>query len=172
MAIRMLFWDDQVIAFLKKGDEIQVQCLRGSSYPKPAVRTSRGNGRSNREVSILFLIIAGNRLSADPDPAAQELARYLPRVLAVTEPAAADRPWAMVAAERIAHILGDDTREFDFVGAGPLRDDGRLRRILGEAGPVVVHDRAVVVVEVVDRPGLGLEVPSRVDLTGRRRTVL
>ena len=34
----------------------------------------------------------------------------------------ADRPWSMVAAERIAHIVGDDVREFEFVGAGP---DGR-----------------------------------------------
>ena len=66
--------------------------------------------------------VAGIVVAADPGPAAEELARYLPRVLSVTEPAAADRPWAMVAAERIAHILGDDTREFDFVGAGP---DGR-----------------------------------------------
>jgi electron transfer flavoprotein alpha subunit len=66
--------------------------------------------------------VAGIVVAADPGPAAQELARYLPRVLAVTEPAAADRPWSMVAAERIAHILGSDTREFDFVGAGP---DGR-----------------------------------------------
>ena len=66
--------------------------------------------------------VAGIVVAADPGPAAEELARYLPRVLAVTEPAAADRPWAMVAAERIAHIVGDDTREFEFVGAGP---DGR-----------------------------------------------
>ena len=65
---------------------------------------------------------AGIVVAADPGPAAEELARYLPRVLAVTEPAVADRPWAMVAAERIRHILGDDTREFEFVGAGP---DGR-----------------------------------------------
>jgi electron transfer flavoprotein alpha subunit len=66
--------------------------------------------------------VAGIVVAADPGPAAQELARYLPRVLDVTDPAAADRPWSMVAAERIAHILGSDTREFDFVGAGP---DGR-----------------------------------------------
>ena len=66
--------------------------------------------------------LAGIVVAPDPAPAASELARYLPRVLAVTEPAAAERPWAMIAAERIAHIVGDDTREFDFVGAGP---DGR-----------------------------------------------
>ena len=66
--------------------------------------------------------VSGIVVAADPGPAAEELARFLPRVLAVTEPAAADRPWAMVAAERIAHIVSDDTREFEFVGAGP---DGR-----------------------------------------------
>ncbi len=66
--------------------------------------------------------VAGVVVAADPTEAATELARYLPRVLAVTEPAAADRPWSMVAAERIAGLLEADTVEFEFVGAGP---DGR-----------------------------------------------
>jgi electron transfer flavoprotein alpha subunit len=65
---------------------------------------------------------AGIVVAADPAAAAKELATYLPRVLAVTEPAVADRPWSMVAADRIARILQPDTAEFDFVGAGP---DGR-----------------------------------------------
>lgn len=66
--------------------------------------------------------LSGIVVAADPGPAAQELARYLPRVLTVTEPAAADRAWSMVVAERIAKIVGDDVREFEFVGAGA---DGR-----------------------------------------------
>jgi electron transfer flavoprotein alpha subunit len=66
--------------------------------------------------------VSGIVVAADPGPAAEELARFLPRVLAVTEPAAADRPWSMVVAERIAHIVGTDVREFEFIGAGP---DGR-----------------------------------------------
>ncbi len=66
--------------------------------------------------------LSGIVVAADPGPAAEELARYLPRVLTVTEPAAAERPWSMVAAERIARIVGDDVREFEFVGAGA---DGR-----------------------------------------------
>jgi electron transfer flavoprotein alpha subunit len=66
--------------------------------------------------------VAGVVVAADPTAAATELARYLPRVLAVTEPATADRPWSMVAAERIAGLLEPDTAEFEFVGAGP---DGR-----------------------------------------------
>ena len=66
--------------------------------------------------------VAGVVVTADPTSAATELATYLPRVLAVSEPAAADRPWSMVAAERIAGLLEPDTKEFMFVGAGP---DGR-----------------------------------------------
>jgi electron transfer flavoprotein alpha subunit len=66
--------------------------------------------------------VAGVVVAADPTAAAAELATYLPRVLAVSEPAAADRPWSMVAAERIAGLLEPDTKEFMFVGAGP---DGR-----------------------------------------------
>ena len=66
--------------------------------------------------------VAGVVVAADPTAAATELATYLPRVLAVSEPAAADRPWSMVAAERIVGLLEPDTKEFMFVGAGP---DGR-----------------------------------------------
>jgi electron transfer flavoprotein alpha subunit len=66
--------------------------------------------------------VAGVVVAADPAAAAAELATYLPRVLAVSEPAAADRPWSMVAADRIAALLEADIKEFMFVGAGP---DGR-----------------------------------------------
>ena len=66
--------------------------------------------------------VAGVVVAADPAAAAAELATYLPRVLAISEPAAADRPWSMIAAERIAALLEPDTKEFMFVGAGP---DGR-----------------------------------------------
>jgi electron transfer flavoprotein alpha subunit len=66
--------------------------------------------------------VAGIVVAADPAAAAAELATYLPRVLALTEPAAADKAWSMVAADRIAGVLEPDTKEFIFVGAGP---DGR-----------------------------------------------
>ena len=66
--------------------------------------------------------VAGVVVAADPAAAAAELATYLPRILAVSEPAAADRPWSMIAAERIAGLLEPDTKQFMFVGAGP---DGR-----------------------------------------------
>jgi electron transfer flavoprotein alpha subunit len=66
--------------------------------------------------------LAGIVVAADPAAASDELAKYVPRVLAVTEPAAAERPWAMVAAQRIAGLLESDGGDFIFVGAGP---DGR-----------------------------------------------
>ncbi len=66
--------------------------------------------------------VVGIVVAADPLPAATELARYLPRVLAVAEPAAAGRPWSMVAAERIARLDEPGADAFEFVGAGP---DGR-----------------------------------------------
>jgi electron transfer flavoprotein alpha subunit len=61
-------------------------------------------------------------VAADPNKAAEELAAYLPRVVAIPEPAAADRPWAIVAAERIAAVVESEVPDFIFVGAGP---DGR-----------------------------------------------
>jgi electron transfer flavoprotein alpha subunit len=77
--------------------------------------------------------VAGVIVAADPAAAAAELATYLPRVLAVSEPAAGERPWSMVAAERIAGLLEADTKEFMFVGAGPDGRDvaGALAAMLG-----------------------------------------
>jgi electron transfer flavoprotein alpha subunit len=66
--------------------------------------------------------VSGVVVAADPGPAAAELATYLPRVVAVTEPAEADRTWSMVAAERVAALLESDGADFVLVGAGP---DGR-----------------------------------------------
>jgi electron transfer flavoprotein alpha subunit len=62
-------------------------------------------------------------VAAEPDAPAQELARFLPRVLAVAEPAAAGHAWATIAAERAAPMLaqaGED--DVVLIGAGP---DGR-----------------------------------------------
>jgi electron transfer flavoprotein alpha subunit len=66
--------------------------------------------------------VAGIVVAADPAAAAAELATYLPRVIALSDPAASERPWSMVAAERIAPYLESESPEFLFVGAGP---DGR-----------------------------------------------
>jgi electron transfer flavoprotein alpha subunit len=77
--------------------------------------------------------VAGIVVAADPTDAAAELATYLPRVVAVIEPAAADRPWSMVAAERIAAYLESGTGEGLLVGAGPDGRDlaGALATLLG-----------------------------------------
>ena len=66
--------------------------------------------------------VTGIVVAADPNKAAEQLAAYLPRVVPIPEPAAADRPWAMVAAERIAPVVESEVPDFIFVGAGP---DGR-----------------------------------------------
>jgi electron transfer flavoprotein alpha subunit len=66
--------------------------------------------------------VTGIVVAADPGPAGGELAGYVPGVISMAEPAAADRPWSMVAAERIAAVVGSDDGTFVFAGAGP---DGR-----------------------------------------------
>jgi electron transfer flavoprotein alpha subunit len=61
-------------------------------------------------------------VAADPAEPAAELARYLPRVLAIEDAAAGDQAWAAVAAAHLAALV--ETRSPDLVlsGAGP---DGR-----------------------------------------------
>jgi electron transfer flavoprotein alpha subunit len=94
------------------------------------VTADGGLARISTEVATLARTLAGEAgqdvvgivVAADPAAAASELARYLPRVLAVAEPAAADRPWSLVAAERVAALLDPKANEFVLVGAGP---DGR-----------------------------------------------
>jgi electron transfer flavoprotein alpha subunit len=66
--------------------------------------------------------VVGIVVAADPARAATELAAYLPRVLTVTDAAAADHAWSAVAAGRIAELLGMDAPDAIFVGAGA---DGR-----------------------------------------------
>ncbi len=65
---------------------------------------------------------AGVIVAADPAGAASELAAYLPRVLAVAEPAASDHAWGQVAAQRIAAILAGASPGAVLTGAGA---DGR-----------------------------------------------
>jgi electron transfer flavoprotein alpha subunit len=65
--------------------------------------------------------VAGIVVAADPANAAAELATYLPRVVAVAEPAAAENAWSMIAADRIAGLVEPETK-FVLAGAGP---DGR-----------------------------------------------
>jgi electron transfer flavoprotein alpha subunit len=66
--------------------------------------------------------VTGIVIAADPDAAARELATYLPAVVAVTEPLAADHAWAQIAAQRAAEIIDREGPTLVLTGAGP---DGR-----------------------------------------------
>ncbi|HEX4898841.1 MAG TPA: electron transfer flavoprotein subunit alpha/FixB family protein [Candidatus Limnocylindrales bacterium] len=61
-------------------------------------------------------------VAAEPGRAASELAAFLPRVVAVADPAMAGHAWSIPAAERIAAVLASDADGFVLLGAGP---DGR-----------------------------------------------
>lgn len=72
-------------------------------------------------------------VAADPTRAAGELAAYLPRVVAITEPAAAAHAWGAVAGDRIASIVRAEGPGFILVSAGPNGRDvaGTLAGLLG-----------------------------------------
>jgi electron transfer flavoprotein alpha subunit len=61
-------------------------------------------------------------VAADPSTAAAELARYVPRVLAIADPELANVAWAVPVAERLAALLEQESPDYVLVGAGP---DGR-----------------------------------------------
>jgi electron transfer flavoprotein alpha subunit len=68
--------------------------------------------------------VVGIVVGADPGPSATELAGFVPRVIAVTEPATSDQAWAAPTASRLGTLLDDAETPPDLilVGAGP---DGR-----------------------------------------------
>jgi electron transfer flavoprotein alpha subunit len=65
---------------------------------------------------------AGIVVAADPKAAADELATYLPRVVAVAEPSIADHAWGQAAAQRVAEVIDAEGPTLVLTGAGP---DGR-----------------------------------------------
>jgi len=73
--------------------------------------------QAGKEIATAGIVVA-----ADPKAAADELATYLPRVVAVAEPLTADHAWGQVAAERAAAIIEADGPTLVLTGAGP---DGR-----------------------------------------------
>jgi electron transfer flavoprotein alpha subunit len=86
---------------------------------------------------------AGIVVAADPTTAAGELAGYVPRVVSITEKAAAGNAWAQVAAQRTAAILATETPAAVLTGAGPDGRDvaGTLAALLER--PVLVNATAV-----------------------------
>jgi electron transfer flavoprotein alpha subunit len=63
--------------------------------------------------------VVGVVVASDPTPAATELARYVPRVLAVTEPATADHAAGTIVGERLAALIEREKPGFVLAGAGP-----------------------------------------------------
>ena len=66
--------------------------------------------------------VAGVVVAAAPDEPARELARFLPRVLAIEEPTAGEHAWSAAAATRLAALLEREAPGCVLVGATP---DGR-----------------------------------------------
>jgi electron transfer flavoprotein alpha subunit len=63
--------------------------------------------------------VVGVVFADDPSAAAEELGRYVPRVLAVTEPATKDNAAATIVGERLAALIDRDSPAYLFTGAGP-----------------------------------------------------
>jgi electron transfer flavoprotein alpha subunit len=63
--------------------------------------------------------VVGVLVASDPGAAATELARYLPRVLSVTEPATADHAAGTIVGQRLAALIGREQPAHLLTGAGP-----------------------------------------------------
>jgi len=65
------------------------------------------------------LDVVGIVVAADPTAAAAELARYVPRVLAIAEPETRDHASATIVGQRLAALIERDQPSWLFAGAGP-----------------------------------------------------
>jgi electron transfer flavoprotein alpha subunit len=98
--------------------------------------------------------VTGVVIAADPAAAAAELARYVPRVLAVTEPTTADHAAGTIVAQRLAALVEDHDPDVILAGAGPEGRDlaGALSALTGRGvlanaialrgssdGPIATH---------------------------------
>jgi electron transfer flavoprotein alpha subunit len=63
--------------------------------------------------------LVGVVVASDPSRAATELSRFVPRVLAVTEPLTADHAAGAIVGERVAALIERDAPSYLFTGAGP-----------------------------------------------------
>jgi electron transfer flavoprotein alpha subunit len=110
------------------------------------------------EVATLARSLAGDAtgivIGSDPAAAADELARFVPRVLTVTEPTTADHAAGMIIAQRLAALVEANDPDVILAGAGPEGRDvaGALsvltgRGVLANAtavrasadGPIATH---------------------------------
>jgi electron transfer flavoprotein alpha subunit len=107
--------------------------------------------KSSTEIATLARTLAGAAktdavgvvVATDPKPAADALAAYLPRVIAVAEPAGTGHAWAQPAAQRVAALLQTESPGTVLTGAGPDGRDvaGTLMALLGRG--VLVNATAV-----------------------------
>ena len=102
------------------------------------IATLARNLAAEARVDAVGLVVA-----ADPQAAAEELAGYIGRVLAIAEPAAAGNAWSVVAAQRAAGLLTDAAPAAVLTGAGPDGRDvaGTLAALLER--PTLVNATAV-----------------------------
>jgi electron transfer flavoprotein alpha subunit len=63
--------------------------------------------------------VVGVVIAAEPGDAATELARFVPRVLGVTEPATADHAAGTIVGQRLAALIEREKPAYLLVGAGP-----------------------------------------------------
>lgn len=63
--------------------------------------------------------VTGVVIGADPAKAAQELATYLPRVIAVTEPDSAEHAAGTIVGQRLAALIAEHEPDVILIGAGP-----------------------------------------------------
>jgi electron transfer flavoprotein alpha subunit len=77
--------------------------------------------------------VTGVVIGADPAAAAQALAEFVPRVLAVKEPMTADHAAGMIVAQRLATLVAERQPDVILIGAGPEGRDlaGALSALTG-----------------------------------------
>lgn len=77
--------------------------------------------------------VTGVVVAADPGPAATELARFVSKVLTVTEPATGDHAAGMIVAQRLAELIEADGPDLVLTGAGSEGRDfaGALSALTG-----------------------------------------
>jgi electron transfer flavoprotein alpha subunit len=112
--------------------------------------------------------VEGVVVGSQPRGAADELARYLPRVQAVTEPATVDQAAGMIVAQRLEALVERDAPDYVLTGAGPEGRDvaGALSAFLGWG--VLVNATAVEWTEgpVVEMSVFGGKLNTRSMFTG------
>jgi electron transfer flavoprotein alpha subunit len=98
--------------------------------------------------------VTGVVIGSEPKTAAEELARFVPKVLAVTEPTTGDHAAGMIVAQRLASLIEAQAPDIVMTGAGPEGRDlaGALSALTGwgvlanatavrgtDDGPVATH---------------------------------